>query len=195
MLLTFLGTAGWMPSSGKETSAFLVRSFDDALLLDAGTGISRLVTEPSLLEGISRIDILLSHFHLDHVIGLSYLNALKGVEIGVWGPGALLYGVSSHDVLRRLLSPPLLEFDMTDRIAAVQDVPGGTFQVNEFKVEARHQPTHTSPSLAYRVNDDLVYCTDTEYDSGNIEFAQGAQLLLHEAWTVAKPVQGHSTAA
>lgn len=195
MLLTFLGTAGWMPSGGRETSAFLVRANDNALLLDAGTGISRLVTDPGLLAGIRRIDIVLSHFHLDHVIGLSYLDALKDVEIEVWGPGALLYGVASHDVLRRLLSPPLLRFDLTERIAGVRDVPGGTFRVNKFTIQTRHQLTHTSPSLAYRVNDDLAYCTDTEYDPGNIEFARGAHLLLHEAWTVTKPVRGHSTAA
>ena len=195
MLLTSLGIAGWMPSNGHETSTFLVRSFDRALLLDAGTGVRRLITNPSLLQDIRRVDILLSHFHLDHVIGLSYLNALTNIEIGIWGPGASLYGVSTHDVLRRLLSPPLLAFDITDRIAAVREVPGGFFRVNGFEVASRYQRQHTSPTLAYRINDALVYCTDTGYDPGNIGFAHGAQLLLHEAWSATKPVDsGHSTA-
>lgn len=195
MFLTSLGTAGWMPSTGRQTSSFLVRSFDRALLLDAGTGVRRLVTNPILLQDIRRVDILISHFHLDHVIGLSYLNALTNIEISIWGPGALLYDISTHDALRRLLSPPFLAFDITDRIAAVQDVPGDRFRVNGFEVAARCQRKHTSPTLAYRINDALVYCTDTEYDPGNIKFANRAQLLLHEAWSATEPVDtGHSTA-
>jgi ribonuclease BN (tRNA processing enzyme) len=64
MLLTSLGIAGWMPSNGHETSTFLVRSFDRALLLDAGTGVRRLITNPSLLQDIRRVMSLGSHISM-----------------------------------------------------------------------------------------------------------------------------------
>ncbi|MGD2114802.1 MAG: MBL fold metallo-hydrolase, partial [Acidobacteriota bacterium] len=75
MRLIPLGTNGYIPTHGRQTMCFLVRFEDRALLLDAGTGVARLL-EPrvrELLEGVEQLDVILSHFHLDHVIGLSYL--------------------------------------------------------------------------------------------------------------------------
>ena len=52
-----------------------------ALLLDAGSGVGRLFTgelEDSLgydpLAGIEQLEIFLSHYHLDHVMGLASLS-------------------------------------------------------------------------------------------------------------------------
>src|SRR4051794_22831163 len=86
----------------------MVREADRILLMDAGTGVRRLLSDPRLVEGVTRVDVVLSHFHLDHVIGLSYLPGLpKGVERAVWAPGAALYGTASNDLLARLIGPPL----------------------------------------------------------------------------------------
>ena len=54
----------------------LVRRGEDALVLDAGTGLQRLVADPALVDGVRRLDVVLTHFHLDHVCGLAYLPAL-----------------------------------------------------------------------------------------------------------------------
>src|SRR5690348_8444371 len=51
-----LGTGGWMPTADRATMSVLVRDGDRALLLDAGTGASRLVYEPELLAGAGRLD-------------------------------------------------------------------------------------------------------------------------------------------
>jgi ribonuclease BN (tRNA processing enzyme) len=76
MEITFLGTAGWMPNDQRETASIAVRVGSSLILLDAGTGIRRLVTDPALHGGVESIHVMLSHFHLDHVVGLSYLSAL-----------------------------------------------------------------------------------------------------------------------
>lgn len=47
----------------------LVRDGTQALILDAGTGLRRLVTQPEYLDGVTRIDIALTHFHLDRASG------------------------------------------------------------------------------------------------------------------------------
>ena len=46
-----------MPTESRETACVLVRSDDSALLLDAGTGVRRLATQPTLIEGATRLDV------------------------------------------------------------------------------------------------------------------------------------------
>lgn len=65
MQITVLGCAGSM-TAGHHTTAFLV---DEVLLVDAGSGVGTLT-----VEAMQRIDhVLLSHAHLDHVLGLPLL--------------------------------------------------------------------------------------------------------------------------
>ena len=46
--LTILGGGGWFPAHGRHTASALVRDGAHAILIDAGTGISRLVESPEL---------------------------------------------------------------------------------------------------------------------------------------------------
>lgn len=65
MNIRVLGCSGAI-AAGYQTTAFLL---DDDVLLDAGTGVGTLS-----LEALARIDhILLSHSHLDHVLGIPLL--------------------------------------------------------------------------------------------------------------------------
>jgi len=64
----------------------------------------------------------------------------------------------------------------------VADIEGETLRLHSFEIHARRQDRHPHPTLALRVDDVLTYCTDTAYDPGNVELAQGSALLLHEAW-------------
>jgi len=192
MRLTILGSAGWMPSDQRETACYAVREHDRLLLLDAGTGIRRLATEPSLLAGVAEIDLVLSHFHLDHVIGLSYLAALDR-PVTVHGPGDWLYGRPTAQLLDELLRPP---YQASRRPFPVRELTEAGVVWGEHRLRVRHQVTHTAPSVAYRLDDALSYCTDTGHDPGNAEFADGCGLLLHEAWSTEDVSDlGHSSAA
>ena len=65
MSIRVLGCSGSI-ASGCRTTAFLL---DDNLLIDAGTGVGDLT-----LDELARIDhVLLSHSHLDHVLGVPLL--------------------------------------------------------------------------------------------------------------------------
>jgi glyoxylase-like metal-dependent hydrolase (beta-lactamase superfamily II) len=79
-----------MPSEQRETTCVLVRDGARALVLDAGSGLRRLVDEPTLLDGVARLDVVLTHFHLDHVCGLAYTPALP-LRPTLWAPGRWLY--------------------------------------------------------------------------------------------------------
>jgi ribonuclease BN (tRNA processing enzyme) len=186
MDVILLGSGGWIPTSRRETCCALVRDGAGALLLDAGTGISRLVEQPELLDGIERLDVLLTHFHLDHVIGLSYLPALPVAEPpAVWGPGRALDATPTGDILHRLVGPPLFGYQARDLTGPILELGPGASSVGSFDIEARIQRRHPGGSLAFRLGDELVYCTDTAYDPENAAFARGAALLCHEAWYAA----------
>jgi ribonuclease BN (tRNA processing enzyme) len=178
-----LGSGGWIPTSKRETCAALLRQGPHILLIDAGTGIQRLVEQPDLLAGVESVDVVLTHFHLDHVVGLSYLPALPLPEPpAIWGAGKLLAGVATRSVLERLLSPPLFSAPLSAIAASVREIPSGEFEINSFALSTRVQERHTEPTLALRVGDSLTYCTDTAPDPQNADFARGTRVLLHEAW-------------
>lgn len=151
------------------------------LLLDAGTGVQRLVEDPKLLDGVNRLDIVLTHFHLDHVAGLSYLPALP-LRPEIWGPGQTLYGEPTEAILSRLLGRPLFAASVNELAAGVRDVPADRFEAGAFEIATRAQRLHTDPTLGLRIGDDIAYCTDTAADTGTVEFAAGSRLLFHEAW-------------
>ena len=63
------------------------------------------------------------------------------------------------------------------------DIDLGENVIGPWRVRTRQQ-RHSDPSIAIRVGENLTYCTDTPYDRENARFAQGSDLLLHEAWLV-----------
>ena len=73
MRLVLLGTAGYHPNPRRQTLCSLLP--ECGIMLDAGTGVYRAaeyLTTPEL-------DIFITHAHLDHVIGLSYLFSVNAV--------------------------------------------------------------------------------------------------------------------
>jgi ribonuclease BN (tRNA processing enzyme) len=178
-----LGSGGWIPTSRRETCCALIRDGSRALVIDAGTGIHRLVENRELLRGVERVDIVLTHFHLDHVVGLGYLPALELPEPPVvWGAGQRLAGTSTESLLRRLLGRPFFSAPLTQIASGVREIETDELEVGSFPIATRVQERHAEPTLALRIGDALTYCTDTAPDPGNVGFAAGSRVLLHEAW-------------
>lgn len=176
-----LGSGGWIPTGKRETCCLLLRDGDHVLLVDAGTGVQRLIQDPDLLAGVTALDIVLTHFHLDHVTGLSYLPALP-LRAAIHGPGQWLYATSTREILGRLLGSPLFAATPDEIAAGVHEIADEPFALGPFEISTRVQRLHTDPTCALRIADALTYCTDTAADEGNIAFATGTRLLLHEAW-------------
>ena len=173
-----------MPTDDRETACALVRHGDRALAIDAGTGLRRLVTDPGLRDGLTRLDIVLTHFHLDHVVGLSYLPGFR-LPVELWAGGRALTGTPAADLVHRLLDAPFLlrsSGEVAETIDRVHELAPPEVEIGPFRLRARVQPKHASPTLALRVNESLVHCTDTAYDEENVEFARGARVLVHEAF-------------
>jgi ribonuclease BN (tRNA processing enzyme) len=76
MRATILGGGGGAASPTRQTACTLIRDRNQALLVDVGSGAGRLVADPSMLDGVGELHVVLTHFHLDHLCGLPYLAML-----------------------------------------------------------------------------------------------------------------------
>jgi ribonuclease BN (tRNA processing enzyme) len=192
---TILGSGGFVPTGRRETSSLLLRGgAGSAVVVDAGTGLRRLITDRERWLGDARrLDVLLSHFHIDHVCGLAYLTELSDLEVVIHGPGAALYGTPTAEILARMFfSPPLMPVTLDQLGVRVAEVAPGALEVGGLAVAARRQDQHPNPTLGFRVEDALTWCTDTEADPGTVAFARGSRVLAHDAWgPPAAP--GHTT--
>jgi ribonuclease BN (tRNA processing enzyme) len=198
-MLTILGGAGWFPAYGRHTACALLRDGDEAVMIDAGTGVARIMERPDLLAGVSRLDIVLTHFHLDHIAGLAYLPALGVCEhTTLWGPGALLYETTTERVLAGVSHEPMHPVPLEQQEIQVRDIPAGELELAGMRINIRRQDRHSAPSLALRFDDKLTWITDTAYDPESIAFASGCGVLAHEAWFESSSVRNadiHSSAA
>jgi len=185
LVLVPLGTNGFYPSHGRQTMSYLLASPGSAVLLDAGSGVARL-GEPEVarhLEGADAIEVVLSHYHLDHVIGLSFLTAVAGGRrIRIHAPTPPLTAFGS-EALDRLIAPPLFPVPMHRWPIPVEVRPfsGDRLLAGPHELALRAQK-HPGGSVGFRLGDRLAYVTDTVMDLATIPFVRGVDTLLHEIW-------------
>lgn len=182
MNIWFLGTAGWIPGE-NETSSFLVEHQDQLFLLDAGTGVSNLRHYTHILDRYDALHVLLSHYHLDHTVGLIYLDPyVRSKRLRIYGPGKMAYGSSTDTYLRELLRKEFFSRGIdrfSDDVECI-DFPGPEFRIGPTRITVAQQK-HSAPSFRIGLDDQLLYATDTAFEKeawGNIR----AQVLLHECW-------------
>lgn len=190
-----LGAAG--PDTvryGGDTSSVEVTADSGAkFILDAGSGIRALGLE---CEKKRRIDILLSHLHMDHVQGLPFFGPLldPDIEVHIWGPISTTR--SLRDRLARYLSPPLFPVRVRDLPnVEFHDVLPGEFEIDSVVVKA-DLVCHPGSTLGYRLTEDgtvLSYIPDHESALGarrfpddpswtsGFELVEGADVLIHDA--------------
>lgn len=186
-----LGANGYFPSFDRETMSFLVLpkggpAAEGAILLDAGTGVGRLLSPAlhRLLDDRTRLDIILTHYHLDHVVGLSYLPAVwPDRPITLWAPEPPLVDGTPDEAFRGLLSPPLFVSPLESFPMPLEVRPySGDFEVGGIEVRTRRQE-HPGGSVGIRLGNRLAYCTDTVVDDETVDFIRGVGTLIHEVWT------------
>ena len=203
MIVRLWGTRGSVASAGPQTARYggntacvEVRGEDGCLVvLDAGTGIQRLGNE--LEDDIHRIDILLTHLHMDHIQGLGFFAPIfrKGCEIHVWGPPSPTLHLRAR--ITRYMSPPLFPIRLRDLRANFEfhDAPQEPFTIGSLTIKA-DEVIHPGATLGYRVSENgrsLTYLSDhepalapnsTEPGPGwisGLALAQGADVLIHDA--------------
>ena len=202
MNITLWGVRGSIPTFnpgtqlyGGNTSCIEVEEDDSLLILDAGSGIQHVNFSESLQY--KRIDILLTHLHIDHIQGLGFFKPLfnPAKEVHIWGP------VSNTQSLRERLgfyfSPPLSPVyfrDLTCQLF-VHEIENSSFQIGPFSIESRYV-IHPGPTVGFRIQDRhgaFAFIPDHEPALGRkgilknekwlsgSELASGVDILVHDA--------------
>jgi ribonuclease Z len=139
--IVFLGTSASAPSIQRGLPAQMVLHKEYRFLIDCGEGTQRQILQSGL--GFKRLDrILITHSHLDHILGLAGLlstfmrwEAIEKLEIWAGPPAVarirdLLYGV----VLRSAQAPIPLEINTIEPGTLMED---DSFRLSAFPVNHR----------------------------------------------------------
>jgi phosphoribosyl 1,2-cyclic phosphodiesterase len=218
MKIMIRGVRGSIPTTGPDTAYYggntscsVVAENDCILVLDGGSGMQKF----NLLNntGIKRVDILLTHLHLDHIQGLGFFNPFFDpiLDVHIWGPSS---NTSLHSRLSRYLSPPLFPVLLRDLPCklTLHDIDNSLFEIGPFRIESRYV-IHPGPTLGFRINNQRSVFTyipdhepalvsfelhnDKKWISG-FDLAFEADLLLHDAQYTLREYNhrmgwGHST--
>jgi ribonuclease BN (tRNA processing enzyme) len=176
MKLVLLGTGGYFPTSRRQTACLMLPEI--GVVLDAGTGMSRLGRHLQT----DRLDVFLTHAHLDHIAGLTYLLNVVPRDIlprtTVHGAATVLAAVRDH-LFAEAIFPvsPAFRFEPLDESWPLPS--GGT--LTHFPLK------HPGGSIGFRLDwpdRSLAYVTDTTAAIGAdyIDRIRGVDLLVHESY-------------
>ena len=199
MYVRFWGVRGSIPVSGPgyvhyggNTSCVEVRCGETVLVLDAGSGLRELGAA-LVEEGCTEVDLLLSHTHVDHVLGLPFFPfAFQGGNtLRLWS-GHQPAGGTTEGGIRHLMSAPL--FPVTPGIFSA-DVAFLDFRAGETLnpkpgIAIRTAPLrHPGGATGYRIDYEgksICYVTDTEHEPGRqdenvVGLIEGADIVIYDA--------------
>lgn len=202
MNITLWGVRGSIPTFnpdtiryGGNTSCIEVEEEGSLLVLDAGSGIQNLNQSENLNN--SRIDLLLTHLHIDHIQGLGFFKPFfdPSKEVHIWGPTANTQDLRTR--LGRFFSPPLFPVYFRDLACKlfIHEIANTSFNIGPFTIHT-HYVIHPGPTVGYRVESPrgvFTYIPDHEPSLGaggitddlkwlsGSDLAMGADILLHDA--------------
>lgn len=223
-ILTMWGASGSAPAAGPqrarwggETVCLEIRAEDappeaPSLFIDMGSGAreaGRALMKRSEAAGVpARCTVLLSHLHLDHVMGAPFFGPFYKTDAEVDIRCGLYEDVAEFEtMLKTLVSPPFFPIQPLTfgaaRFAAFR--PGETFEAAGFAITARRLH-HPGGCMGFRVEGAgwaLAVLGDHEHgepeaDAGALALARDADLAIYDAaYTEAEyPAHegwGHST--
>jgi phosphoribosyl 1,2-cyclic phosphodiesterase len=203
MRLKVWGARGSVPAPGPEMNRYggntscveLELSDGSTLIIDAGTGIRSLGV--GIAKELPKINILLTHLHLDHIQGLMFFAPCfrSESEITIWGPSSP--EASLEERIARYISAPLSPVEVRELPCDVnfRDTPPSEWEIGPATIRAE-AVTHRGPTLGYRITDGdgtaLTYISDHEPGLGapleslepewisGFDLARDADLLIHD---------------
>lgn len=199
MKLTILGSGTSVPHPERAASAYWLETSKGLLLLDMGSDSAHRMAEERL-DWPNLDAIWISHFHLDHMGGLTpFLFGLKWAPqtqsrakpLRIFGPQGLRRIVEAIDE-----SNNYRLFEQSFPVEIIEVGPDADFEIVAGVSASTFSTPHTPESLALRLKDEdsklFVYTSDTGFSEDLIPFAKKAGLLLMEcSYRRNKPVQKH----
>jgi len=215
MKLEFHGVRGSFPApepdrarfGGHTTCASLRTGADRYIIIDAGTGLrglgERIIRGSG--NGEIRVDLLLTHYHLDHIIGFPFFAPLFSprtvlVVHAAGDPG------KTRQALAGLMAGRYFPISLGKTAARTEFREFAPGAIDGVRVSSCPL-FHPQGSVAYRLEAEgwsLVHATDTEHPATGVDrrlaaLAEGADWLVYDAmytpeeYAAGKKGWGHST--
>jgi len=201
MIIRCWGARGSIPVSGKEyikyggnTSCVEIRTKDDQIIIiDAGSGIREL-GNVLLKENRSKFNIIFTHAHLDHVIGLPFFKPLYMKDMHLKLFGCPFAQESIKKMISKTMSPPAFPVNFEDVQSDItyHGACRGNFSIGSVEI-IPILTSHPNQGMGYKFIEDnrsFVFLTDNELSYKHpggldykdyVDFSSDADLLLHDA--------------
>jgi phosphoribosyl 1,2-cyclic phosphodiesterase len=215
LAVRFFGVRGTIPVPGPGTLIYggntpcvEVRVNGRLFVIDAGSGIVDLGR--ALIGAPERsVDILLSHLHQDHLIGLPFFKPLKDPSRHVRIHAGNLEGRTPEAALRKMFSPPLFPIEVdhqSKNISFAGFRAGETLTFEDGSIVRTVPLRHPGGATGYRFDvggRSLAYISDFEHagpvpDADLVEFVHDCDLVIYDAMYTVEDYPpckgwGHST--
>ncbi|MFX1253408.1 MAG: MBL fold metallo-hydrolase [Promethearchaeota archaeon] len=169
-----MGTNGWYSTDQGNTVCIYISTDKYDIILDAGDGFYKI---DKYVKGDKPIKILLSHFHLDHILGLHILSKFRfKKEINIYGYSGIKEALTT--LLNHPYSAPIAKLPLD---ISLNELNEGTINL-PFKLTC-FLLKHSAPCLGYRIEIDekiIVFCTDTGICDNLYKLAKGADVFITE---------------
>jgi phosphoribosyl 1,2-cyclic phosphodiesterase len=212
----FFGVRGSIPVPGAgtlvyggNTACVEIRVNGRLFIVDAGSGLAALGN--TLVDGPERsFDILLSHLHQDHIIGLPFFAPLYAPERHLKIYAGNLGGRTPEAALRTMFSPPLFPIELDHKAKHVEFVgfhAGETLRFEDGSSVRTAPLRHPGGATGYRFDAGghaVAYVCDFEHagsapEPDMIDFVRDCDLVIYDATFTVEDYPackgwGHSTA-
>jgi ribonuclease Z len=147
--VTFLGTAGSLPTPERNPSAILINREGEMMLFDCGEGTQRQMM--CARTGMMRLNyIFLTHLHADHILGIPGLLETMAFQ-GRVEPITIVGPIHTERLLESFKA--VCYFSRKFDVNAVELKPGDVLKMDGFRVMAI-ETRHSVPSLGYALEED-----------------------------------------
>ena len=191
------GARGSYPVAGEQvrryggaTSCFSLETADGLLIVDAGTGIASLGDALAQRATLPPITILLTHFHLDHLIGIPAFKPLARRDARVTFMADTACAGDWPRLLTTLIGKPWWPVELKAFGASIQFEPLPDGALARYGLAISRCPVwHPQGCVSYRIETPtrtIVLATDREHgdaaqDQAFAAFCRGADVLIHDA--------------
>ncbi len=200
---TFYGVRGSYPVADKSvekyggnTTSLLIETKNDIVILDAGTGIIKLGDYlKNSRKDIREINLFITHFHLDHLMGLSFFYPLSDQKYKIKIHYPKVNGINIDSVLFNLFEPPYSPIGKEGILADIELIGLDIDKNNEIiindnlKINYFYDPIHPIHGvMLYKIKTikkSMVFATDIEPNEKFTDelknFIKGTNILIHDA--------------
>ena len=188
---------------GGNTSCVEIQSNDEVVLFDMGTGLRDFGN--SIMknnENITDINIVLSHYHYDHMLGFLMFTPLfiEKYNINIYAPGNSDNEIEAN--FQSFLNSTFWPVEMNMFLAKISFnhyTPSGSFDIsNHIKiVSSPHGHPGGANSLRAEIDRfSVTYVTDCEHPESHlnqnvIDISRGADVLIHDAQYTPEQMPNH----